>query len=262
MNEACEWRDAPAADFAVIGDPVSHSRSPRMHTAAYEALGLPYRYVAVRIPAGEVGEALDHLASLGYRGVNVTVPHKAEAMAWARHPDALAVRIGVANTIDLTDGRATNTDAPGFLDTISEFGEALDIVILGAGGTARALAAVLPANGHRVRIWNRTRERAQELAAEFDLLVIDEPTAAAALVVNTTSVGLQNARLEIDWATARPATVAYDMVYGHTQFLGEAHEHGLRTVDGKPQLVAQGARSFAWWLGIEPPRDVMMEAIL
>jgi len=263
VNEVYEWRDAPAADFAVIGDPVAHSLSPRMHEAAYEALGLPYRYVAVRVPAGEVREALDYLASLGYRGVNATVPHKREAMEWARDADEIAQSIGVANTLDLTSGRATNTDGPGFLDTLSDLRivSTAEVIVLGAGGTARALAAVLPKAMYRVKIWNRTRARAQELASEFGLTVLDEPTADADLVVNTTSVGLHGERVPLDWSSARESTVAYDMVYGQTRFLEEAVRQGLETVDGKPLLVAQGARSFAWWLEIDPPRSVMMKAI-
>lgn len=263
MSKFYSWRDAPKADFAVIGDPIEHSRSPQMHSAAYKSLGLAHRYVAIHVLAGEVSVALDHLQALGYRGVNVTVPHKAEAMAWAREPDALSQQIGVVNTIDLATGLATNTDAPGFMDTLIPFGlkAGASTLLMGAGGSARALAVILSASGFRVDIWNRTRSRAEELAKEFNLSVVEQASAAYDLVINTTSAGLSQESLQIDWNNRKPTTVAYDLVYGQTPFLKTATELGLRTQDGKELLVAQGARAFRFWLGIDPPRDVMRQAI-
>ncbi len=263
MNEVYTWKNAPSADFAVIGDPIDHSRSPQMHSAAYDALGLVYRYICVHVSAGEVGEALEHLTHLGFRGVNVTVPHKAEAMAWSKEPDVLAQQIGAVNTVDLITGLATNTDAPGFLDTLLPFGfpPGSNALILGAGGSARALATVLPSAGFTVDIWNRTAEKAEAFAKEFGLNRIESPTANYDLIVNTTSAGLSQEKLDIDWSQHRANTVVYDLVYGQTPFLAEAHQLGLRTQDGKELLVAQGARSFRFWLGIDPPRDVMRQAI-
>lgn len=262
MNGVYEWQEAPAADFAVIGDPVAHSRSPQMHEAAYRSLGLDLSYVALRVPEGEVEDALDHLHDLGYKGVNVTIPHKAEAKKWAR-PDEWATKIGVVNTLDLGSRNATNTDGPGFLDTLQEFTfpKGASVLILGAGGSGRAVAAVLPSAGFEVSVWNRTPQRAQDLAREFGLKVVDLLTANYDLIVNTTSVGLKQDRLPMDWDAVRLSTVAYDLVYGKTPFLEEAGARGLRTLDGKELLVAQGARSFEFWLGIEPPREVMREAI-
>lgn len=263
MSAFYPWREAPKADFAVIGDPIEHSRSPQMHSAAYKALGLDHRYVAIHVLVGEVRAALDHLQSLGYRGVNVTVPHKAEAMEWSSEPDALSKQIGVVNTIDLTTGLATNTDAPGFMDTLIPFGlkAGSSALLMGAGGSARALAVILSASGFRVDIWNRTLSRAEELAKEFKLSVVEQASAAYDLVINTTSAGLSQAILPIDWKNRKYSTVAYDLVYGQTPFLQTASELGLRTQDGKELLVAQGARSFRFWLGIDPPRDVMRQAI-
>lgn len=259
MSEFFEWREAPPGDFAVIGDPVGHSRSPRMHTAAYEALGLPYRYVAIRVPVGEVAPAFEHLKGLGYRGVNVTVPHKAEANAWA----GSSSRSGSVNTVNLATGEGIDTDGLGFLDTLRGLGvkPPSKVLMLGAGGTARALAAVLPGAGYSVKVWNRTGSRAGELAEEFGLEVEEYPSADFDLVVNTTSAGLTGDRIPIDWSRARAGMVAYDLVYGDTPFLQEAAQLHLRRLDGKALLVAQGARAFEWWLGIEPPRDVMMDAI-
>jgi len=157
-----DWPDAMPTDFAVIGDPVAHSWSPRMMAAAFGALGLPWHYGAIRVPLGEFEAAVSHLADLGVRGVNITVPLKEAAFAWARDIDAASQSLGALNTLDLQNGRGTNTDAPGFLDLLDRFapkgGRAL--LLLGAGGTARALAPVLLAAGWTVRIANRTRARA------------------------------------------------------------------------------------------------------
>jgi shikimate dehydrogenase len=262
MNVAYEWRDAPGAEFAVIGDPVAHSRSPQMHQAAYDALGLPYRYVAIRVSAGEVGDALDHLTSLGYRGINVTIPHKAEVVGWAKVPDEWVQWIGVANTLNLLDGSATNTDCMGFTDTLEPFGlVGGSALILGAGGSARAVAAVLPNAGFEVAIWNRTPSRAKELADEFGLLAMSSASADFDLIVNTTSVGLNGEQLPIDWSCVKEGALAYDLVYGDTPFLREAAARGMKTLDGRALLAAQGARSFEWWLGMVSPPGVMLEAI-
>ena len=262
MNVVFEWQDAPPADFAVIGDPVAHSRSPQMHAAAYRALGLDLTYVAVRVSEGKVSNALDHLRSLGYRGVNVTIPHKAEAMEWVT-PDVWATKVGVVNTVDLKSRRGTNSDAPGFLDTIGtlRLTDKASVLIVGAGGSARAVAAALPKADFDVFLWNRTPERAKLLAKEFGVGLAETLSADYDLIVNTTSVGLGQDRLPIYWENRRPTTIAYDLVYGDTKFLQEAAAHRLQTVDGKELLVAQGARSFEYWLGIVPPRDVMREAV-
>ncbi|HJP84199.1 MAG TPA: shikimate dehydrogenase, partial [Fimbriimonadaceae bacterium] len=260
---AVDWQNAPKAEFGVIGDPVSHSRSPKMHEAAYRSLGLPYSYLAIHVPVGEVEPALDHLKAIGYRGLNVTVPNKVSALQWSTKPDAVATRIGAANTLDLTSGRCTNTDGSGFLDTLSDLNlpSGARVHILGSGGSARALAATLPAAGYDVAIWNRTRTSAEKLKEEFPLSeVLETPSLDCDLLVNTTSAGLTGDRLPIDWSGANNL-IAYDLVYGSTPFLEEADRHGLQTVDGKGLLVAQGARSFYWWLGFDPPRQVMLEAI-
>jgi len=267
MNAFFEWQDAPLADFAVIGDPVSHSLSPKMHAAAYAALGLPYRYVAVRVAPGSVAEALNHLGSLGYIGVNVTVPHKEEALQWCAAPDPFALKVRAANTLRLTDRSGINTDAPGFLDTLSQLGLTKGtVLLLGAGGTARALALALSDAGWRIRLFNRTAAKATVIAEELNLNaeVISEPDPVGAdLILNTTSASLQQASLGIRWERASSHAVAYDVMYSHqpTLFMAEAASFGLRTCDGAALLAAQGARAFSWWLGLPPPYEPMREAL-
>lgn len=261
MSQAYEWKDAPAADFAVIGDPVAHSLSPKMHAAAYAALGLDYKYVAIRVPTGEVGAALDHLRELGYRGVNVTVPHKQEVIAWCAHVDRFCEQVQAVNTVDVRRKSGINTDANGFLATLEgvKVGTAL---MLGAGGSARALARALVREGWTLRIWNRTSEKATELAEGTGATAVDDadPTGAS-LVLNTTSASLTGDELPLNWNAVGQDALVYDLAYGTSPFLTVAKEHGLRTMDGLPMLVQQGALSLEWWIGVRAPRPAMLAAI-
>jgi shikimate dehydrogenase len=266
MTAFKEWRDAEPGDFAVIGDPIGHSLSPRMHQAAYEALGLPYRYVALRVPSGEVAQCLSTLAALGYKGVNVTVPHKEETFRAMHSVEPFAGLIGAVNTVKLPEMRGTNTDGPGFMDTLAdlELPGPPQVLVLGAGGSALAVVAALAGAGYKIRLYNRTQARAESLVARLGAKVEILPDADPAdcdLLVNTTSAGLKGEQLPILWARVKPTAVAYDLVYGRkpTPFLRSASDCGLRTMDGLPLLVAQGARSIEWWLGVKAPQRTMLE---
>jgi shikimate dehydrogenase len=262
---AVDWREAPPGDFAVIGDPVDHSLSPRMQTAAFRARGEEYGYGAIHVPAGEVGLALEHLCSLGYLGVNVTVPHKAEARAAMIEVDAFAERCIAVNTVRLPDHFGINTDGDGFIDTIRDVVQpGATVLLLGAGGSARSIALALALAGYNLRIFNRTAERAFSLvrALAIEAEVVDNPALQdVQLIVNATSASLHNESLPIAFSEAMPGAIAYDLVYGDTPFLRSAEEAGLRTVDGKSLLVAQGARALEFWLGGTAPREAMFEAI-
>jgi shikimate dehydrogenase len=120
MNEFFSWRKAPVAEFAVIGCPISHSLSPKMHMAAFAASDIEATYVAVEVQVGEVADALDHLQSKGYHGVNVTVPHKEDAFDWCQDATEIAIALGVCNTIDFRRNRGTNTDVEGFARSLDE----------------------------------------------------------------------------------------------------------------------------------------------
>jgi shikimate dehydrogenase len=209
--------------------------------------------------------SLDHLAGLGYRGVNITVPNKQRALTWCSHTDPFSERVTAVNTISLEERSGINTDGPGFLDTLREReigrGRAL---ILGAGGSARSVALALSEEGFELAIFNRTRSRAQELVSSLriDARILDHASAAGFdLVVNTTSAGLNGEELRVEWEDA--SGTAYDLTYGShpTSFLIEASHAGLDTIDGLPLLVAQGARSFEWWLGKDAPRETMWKAV-
>jgi shikimate dehydrogenase len=261
-----EWREAPEAGFAVLGEPIAHSWSPRMQNAALAALGLPYRYVAVRVPPGELPEALDRLEGLGYIGANVTVPHKEAALEWANVREPFAARCGAANTVRFADGACRNTDGPALASTVRDLSPPSDsALLLGAGGAARSSALALVEAGYRLRIYNRTPERAERMVADLgvDAEVIPTPDAqGAGLIVNATSASLGGSSLAVEWPEDRGA-VAYDLMYGETPspFLQAAARQGLRVVDGRRMLVEQGALALEWWLERSAPREAMAGAI-
>lgn len=265
MTPVFEWREAPRAQYAVIGDPISHSRSPQMHHAAYAALGLDLRYVAIRVPVGEVSEALEHLRSIGYQGVNVTVPHKEEAFRWARWSDSTAARLGAVNTLRLEDRYALNTDIYGLIETVGDAvpggGRAW---VLGAGGTARAAILALQELDFEVVLTNRTAAKGESLAAEFGAVYQLAWTASGFdVILNTTSTGLAGEALPIDWTGAEGCQLAYDMAYGgpNNPFLAEATKRGISARDGLDLLVAQGALALEFWLGQHAPRAQMAAAV-
>lgn len=262
---AFDWREAPKGDFAVIGHPVSHSLSPRMHLAAYAALGLDHTYCAISVAPEEFAEAVHHLKGLGYRGLNVTIPHKSAAFAWCQSTCETSQKLQVCNTLDLQDHTGINTDVPGFLKSLP--GHAPRALVLGAGGSARAVVYALVRSGTEVTLWNRTRARAEELVKELDLpvQVVDAPSVAGhTLVVNTTSTGLSGDSLPIDWNGTNPdQLLASDLAYGAeaTPFMLEARSHGIAAMDGRRMLMEQGAFAFEWWLNVPAPREAMWEAI-
>lgn len=243
--------------FAVIGNPVAHSLSPAMHSAAYRALSLEHEYVKVQIEdiAAEIGTILE------FDGVNVTVPHKETILKFC-DPDDFARRAGSANT--LKRGSGINTDGSGFLDILPE--EVETVLILGAGGTARSIALALVMAGKRVTVWNRTQERAIRLVNDLDIRAevsshLDLRGQEA--IVNATSTGLTGDSLPIEWDQADTGAIAYEVAYGtvSTDFELAAERAGLKSVGGRELLIAQGARSFEWWLGIPAPIEAMRSAV-
>lgn len=253
----------------VLGWPVSHSRSPAMHNAAYEALGLDWRYLPLPVAPERFEETVRALPGSGYRGANVTVPHKLAALAAADRATDSASAIGAANSLSFEDGRvvADNTDAGGLLDALAEPVDGLVALVLGAGGAARAAAWALAGAGAVVKVWNRTPERARELAGDLGVATVESPFAAD-LVINCTTVGLDPGvaraealtSLHLDGVAA--PRLALDAVYrrGETPFATWATSGGSRLVDGLELLVCQGARSFSAWTGEPAPLEVMRAA--
>jgi len=248
----------------VLGFPVGHSRSPLMMNAAFAELGLDWRYVKLPVPPERFEETVRALPGSGYRGANVTIPHKLAAHDLADELGDAAREIGAVNTLTFgEDGRirGDNTDAGGLLDALGEPLPATALV-LGAGGAGRAAAWALARAGVEVTVWNRTPERAAELARDLGVAASERP-GPAELLVNATSVGLRPAD-SLDGLPLVNARVVVDLVYGpaQTSFARWADERGARLVDGLEVLVRQGARSLALWTGEKPPVDSMRRAVV
>jgi shikimate dehydrogenase len=209
------------------------------------------------------------LPAAGFRGVNVTIPHKHAALALADRASDAARAIGAANTLTFEDGAiaADNTDAPGLLAALPFSPAGRTALVLGAGGAGRAAAwALLSAGAADVAIWNRTAERARALADDLAARAVEAP-GAADIVVNCTSVGLHDPdatfkALPLHADELSAGSLVVDMVYraGGTQLLEAARTRGARVVDGLEILVAQGAASFERWTGLEAPREAMRDA--
>lgn len=250
----------------VVGWPVAHSRSPAMHGAAFSALGLAWRYVRLPVAPRLFAETVRALPESGFRGVNVTIPHKIAALELADEADSAARASGAANTLTFADDgsiRAANTDAPGFLDSLGESPRGMRAMVLGAGGSGRAVAwALRDAGAAEVSVWNRSAARARALAEELGVRHVARPEAAD-LVVNATSLGLhgEDVVAELGLAALEPPSVAVDLVYNEqSALLAWGARAGATTVDGLEILVRQGARSFAIWTGVEPPLEPMRAA--
>ena len=260
--------------LGVCGWPVAHSRSPAMHNAALAAAGLAgWRYLLLPLPPGLFGETVRALPELGFRGVNVTIPHKGAALALAEEASEAARAIGAANTLTFSPRGtigADNTDAPGLLEALEPVFPPAGrrALVLGAGGAARAAVWALVRAGADVSVWNRTPERARALAAALGARAVTAP-GPTEIVVNCTSVGLRKADTVFktlplradDWGAG---TCVVDMVYreGGTLLLGEARSRGAHVVDGLDILVAQGALSFERWTGTTAPRQAMRAAVI
>lgn len=256
----------PLVLTGVAGWPVAHSRSPEMHNAAFAALGLDdWRYTRLPLPPALFAETVRALPRSGYRGLNVTIPHKEAALEVADSASAAAAEIGAANTLSFEDGAiaADNTDAQGLLDALGEPLAGRTVLVLGAGGAARAAVwAARHAGASEVLVWNRTAERARLLAADFGVEAVERPRRVDA-VVNTTSVGLGGSDGDLPLDAAGEPEVVADLVYGVADppVTAWARAQGARVTDGQEVLVRQGALSFVRWTGQDPPLDLMREAV-
>ncbi len=256
--------------LALIGFPVAHSLSPRMHNAALRALQLDGEYRALAVAPEQLEVTLHDLVTQRYRGVNVTTPHKQAVTAFMHELSNAARAIGAVNTIVIDDVRLIghNTDALGFMRGLEQahFDPAQrSVLVLGAGGAARAAMYALKQAGAQVFIWNRTRARAEQLAHKFGAVVCDDMNASVDLIVNTTSVGMTPHVEEsaITLADRLDGTIVYDLVYNprETKLLREARARGARTIGGIEMLIQQGAESFCLWTGRAAPLEIMRAAV-
>ena len=273
------------ATIALLGHPVAHSISPPMQQAALDALGVDARYEAWDVPPGEVAQAVERLRVEGVLGANVTVPHKVELLQRADEVDQLAAQVGAVNTIVPRAGRlhGANTDVAGVLRTLADAGVDVagsEVVLIGAGGAARAVVVAMRAEGAtRLTIANRTAANAEALTGlggdELEVRIAPLDAASpllrgamerARLVIHSTTLGMRHGPDES--ATPIPAELfvagqaALDLVYipERTPFLRAAEAAGAQPIGGLGMLVYQGAESFRMWTGLEPPTGVMFAA--
>jgi shikimate dehydrogenase len=270
--------------LAVLGHPVSHSRSPAMQNAALEALGLAgeWSYEAIDLEPAEFAARTRGLPEQGFVGVNVTIPHKEAALELADRASEDAEQIGAANTLSFRDGaiHADNTDASGLLAAVPGSVEGRRALVLGAGGSARAAVWALAEEGAPVSVWNRTPERADQLvrdlaragagtAAEGRLTAVTADQIRAngyELIVNCTAIGMRDEdpfeQLPLDPGRFGSQVVLVDLVYAgsESRLVREARTRGATAVEGLEVLIRQGADSLRIWTGMNPPIDVMREA--
>jgi shikimate dehydrogenase len=249
-----------------------------MHNAAFEKLGMDAMYLAFRVSKDELGDAIRGAKSLGIAGLNVTIPLKEHALSFV-DADEITKQIGAINTIDFSSGRPVgyNTDGIGALKVLKEMvGEikSKNVLILGAGGAAKAIAFYLDVEGAKVTVANRTRERAVQLASRLrtaDAIGLDaqlkERINDADVLINATSVGMhpQDNETLVHAELMHPDLVVFDIVYNpmETRLLKEAKRAGVkRIVPGVKMLVYQGAASFKIWTKEEPPIEVMEQAVI
>jgi len=266
--------------FAVIGDPIDHSLSPNIHSAAFRELGLDCSYIAYRIPTGELEEGIEGLKKIKIYGFNITIPHKVEMMKYLDKMDESCSLIGAVNTVTNKDGvlKGYNTDMDGFLEPFKKKKlniEETKVLLLGAGGAARAIVAgFAKEKAKSITIANRTLEKAKNLSEfakknglDANAIKIEDVKESAKdydIIVNATSVGLKNEPSPISLEGINEKTIVYDIVYMpiNTDFLKKAKEKNAIIIFGYEMLLGQAARAFEIWHGKEAPYNAMKKALL
>ena len=259
--------------LVLLGHPVSHSLSPKFQNAALRCAALPLTYEPLDVEPWQLDATMSSLVAGGAAG-NVTIPHKARVAARCARLTPLAARVGAVNTFWVENGALVgdNTDVGGFRHALTSLAPDLDrsrsVALLGAGGAAAAVLAALEDEGvSEVRVYARSRERAQPLRDRFAraVLVPDgaEAVRGAALVVNATPIGLDGYAQPIDVGLLASDAAVLDLVFSpsETPFVHAARARGLRASDGLEMLLAQGALAFERWFGIPPDRDAMRDAV-
>jgi shikimate dehydrogenase len=271
--------------YGIFGYPIGHSLSPLMHNTAFGHHGLDAVYLPFAVHPDHLETAVKSIAALQMGGVNVTIPHKQAVMAWIDEVSPEAHLIGAVNTIHLRDGRlhGYNTDGIGFLRALAEAGSDVagrTVMLLGAGGAARAIAVQLCLSGiRRLLVANRTLSRAEDLVvflkqnishADISVVAMEELSLAAHLpdtdiVVNATSMGMHpHDPMPLPSTALSRQHLVCDIVYRplHTPLLRTAQQQGARTVDGLGMLLHQGAKAFEIWTGHAFPRALIRARLL
>ncbi|WP_342477245.1 shikimate dehydrogenase [Paenibacillus sp. FSL H7-0350] len=267
--------------LGVMGDPIAQSKSPLMHGAALQALGLSGAYVPLHITPDKLGDAVQAIRTLGFRGVNVTIPHKVAVMQYLDRLDSSAVDVGAVNTIVNDNGILTgfNTDGIGYVRSLMT--EAVPdltgtrILVIGAGGAARGIvSALLKEQPASVLIVNRNEERARQLADSFSsrgsltgagMDAVPGVLGSMDIVINTTSVGMypHMKDMPIDPSGLHEGMIVSDLIYNplHTRLLTESLKRGCSVHGGLGMFVYQGAYALEYWTGLEAPAAIMRQTI-
>ncbi|MBT4455450.1 MAG: shikimate dehydrogenase [Candidatus Nitrosopelagicus sp.] len=266
--------------FAVIGDPIDHSLSPTIHNAAYRELEMECTYIAYRVAQGELATGIESLKKINIAGFNVTIPHKIEMMRYLDNLDDNCKKIGAVNTVLNDDGilRGFNTDMDGFLEPIKRKEIEIKnsrILILGAGGAARAIiAGFQKENAKEITIVNRTKSKGDELSEFSNRMGLSSVSSSIKdmedfdsqfdMIVNASSLGLKGEKNIIPSRLFDEQTTVYDIVYKpiKTDLINTAKERKSRIIFGYEMLLGQAIRSFEIWLDRQAPYDAMKRAIL
>lgn len=267
--------------YCIIGDPIQHSLSPGMQNAAFVASGLNCTYIAFRVPASELKESVESLRSINISGFNVTVPHKIEVMKYLDELDASAKKAAAVNTVNSIEGifRGYNTDIDGFIEPLHrrhvDF-SGMHVLMLGAGGAARAVVAALSQESGiaKVVIANRDLQRANELAKmgsglglKCEALPLEnaqEVSPESDMIVNATAIGLHDEPSVIGHEHIKKGSIVYDIVYRPivTDLIENAKYAQATVVYGYEMLIEQGAKAFEIWTGLPAPREAMKKNLL
>ena len=270
-------------NLGVMGWPIAHSLSPVLQNAAIEKAGLDYAYLALPVPPEKLEKAVEGLRAMGFRGFNVTIPHKSAIIPLLDEVEEAALAIGAVNTVAEREGRLLgyNTDTLGFLEALREQGfspKGKKALLLGAGGAARAVIWALTREGTEwITLSARNPAKAESLAEEFrqygDIRALSwegedfcRAMREADLLVNTTPLGMhprEDAMAPVDLRDLKEGALVYDVIYtpAETKLLREAASLGHPTLNGEGMLVGQGAAAFRLWTGVDPDRDLMKKVL-
>ncbi|HEX5920463.1 MAG TPA: shikimate dehydrogenase [Nitrososphaeraceae archaeon] len=266
--------------FCIIGDPINHSLSPAIHNAAFNTLGLDCSYIALRVQEGQLKNSIDSLRAIKIGGFNVTMPHKVKVLNYVDRCDKTVQLVGAANTVNNEEGKfcAYNTDVAGFIRPLRERKisfNGIEVLILGAGGAARAVVVAL--SGERgianINIFNRNTDRStnlsklvKELGLKASIVSNDDIQKMASkseLIINTTPLGMSNEESLIKSASISKDSIVYDIVYKpiNTKLIVNAKTAGAQVVYGYEMLLEQATASFKIWLKMDPPIDSMKKVL-
>ena len=269
-----------AKRFAVIGDPIDHSLSPNIHSAAFRELNLDSSYIGYRIPKGELEGGVEGLKKIKINGFNITIPHKIEMMKYLDKMDESCSIIGAVNTVVNNEGvlKGYNTDMDGFLEPLKKRNIAIQnskILLIGAGGAARAIVAgIAKEKAASIDIANRRIEKANnllEFATKLGLSAnvkkiesIDTSTENYNIIINATSIGLKDEPSPISFEGINEKTVVYDIVYTpmNTDFIKKAKMKNAIIIYGYEMLLGQAIRAFEIWHEMKAPYNAMKKSLL